>query len=355
MAKVPSPQCDVLLIGSVPLGSAEEVFETLSSSLGDRVCWAPDGETGERINWIQFQIPILAQNPLLELVQPDPDKYTTTLPFLRLKEGADPAALSFSNLGYRDAALASYAVFQDLKRDGRIPRHWRFQVSLPTPLAAVGAFVLPQDQPKVEPAYTRQLLAELDEICASIPQDELAIQWDVAVEFALLEGVFPSTLGNVEEEIIERLTDIGNRVPEGVHLGYHLCYGDYEHHHFAQPKDASTLVRVANAVSRRVERPIQFVHLPVPRDRTDDAYYAPLRELELQPETRLFLGLVHHTDGLEGTLKRVEAAGRVIGDFGVATECGLGRRPSETIPELLRIHAEAAAQLGRAAEAGRSD
>ena len=25
--------------------------------------------------------------------------------------------------------------------------------------------------------------------------------------------------------------------------------------------------------------------------------------------------------------------------FGVATECGMGRRPPETIPELLRIHA----------------
>ena len=28
--------------------------------------------------------------------------------------------------------------------------------------------------------------------------------------------------------------------------------------------------------------------------------------------------------------------------FGIATECGFGRRPAETIPELLRIHAEAA-------------
>jgi hypothetical protein len=31
----------------------------------------------------------------------------------------------------------------------------------------------------------------------------------------------------------------------------------------------------------------------------------------------------------------------------VATECGMGRRPSETIPELLRIHAEVAAPLER--------
>jgi len=31
--------------------------------------------------------------------------------------------------------------------------------------------------------------------------------------------------------------------------------------------------------------------------------------------------------------------------FGVATECGLGRRPPETIPDLLRIHSEVAAPV----------
>jgi hypothetical protein len=34
-------------------------------------------------------------------------------------------------------------------------------------------------------------------------------------------------------------------------------------------------------------------------------------------------------------------AERFVKEFGIATECGFGRRPPETVPELLRIHAEA--------------
>ena len=82
--------------------------------------------------------------------------------------------------------------------------------------------------------------------------------------------------------------------------------------------------------------------MPVPRDRTDEAYFAPLRQMQLNPETEFYLGLVHMTDGLEGTRARIAAAQAVVGNFGVATECGLGRRDPETIPELLGIHARVA-------------
>jgi hypothetical protein len=45
-----------------------------------------------------------------------------------------------------------------------------------------------------------------------------------------------------------------------------------------------------------VRRPIQFFHLPAPKPRTDDAYFAPLAGFKLRPETELYLGLVHHDD-----------------------------------------------------------
>lgn len=83
----------------------------------------------------------------------------------------------------------------------------------------------------------------------------------------------------------------------------------------------------------------------VPRNRTDDAYFALLRRLRLHPETELYLGLVHFTDGVAGTRRRIAAAQKVVADFGVATECDMGRRNSETIPELLHIHSEVAAPL----------
>ncbi|MBH61336.1 MAG: hypothetical protein CL569_02570 [Alphaproteobacteria bacterium] len=97
---------------------------------------------------------------------------------------------------------------------------------------------------------------------------------------------------------------------------------------------------VANVIAAAVNRPIQWIHMPVPRDRPDDEYFQPLNKLKIEQATKLFLGLVHHTDGVEGTRSRVETAEKFISDFGISTECGMGRRPPQTIPELLRIHAE---------------
>lgn len=55
----------------------------------------------------------------------------------------------------------------------------------------------------------------------------------------------------------------------------------------------------------------------------------------------LYLGLVH-ADDMQGTLERMGAARKVISkDFGVATECGLGRTPVESIDNILEISAAA--------------
>ncbi len=309
----------VHLVGSVPLGDAEDVFRTTSSILGGRLRRMPDGETGERTNWIGWQARFIGSNPQFEKIPPDPSSYAP-LPRFKLHAPLSSGEITFERLGYADAARASYAVFLQLKQEGLISSRTRFQVSLPTPLAPVFAFIVPSDQAMVEPAYEAAMFAELDQIAAAIPHHELAIQWDVAVEFGILENAMPSTFEDAKKMVVERLVRLGHRVPAEVELGYHLCYGDAGHKHFVEP-------------------------VPVPRNRTDVAYFAPLRRLQLHPETELYLGLVHFTDGVEGTQRRIEAAQRVVADFGVATECGMGRRNPETIPELLRIHSEVAAPL----------
>jgi hypothetical protein len=60
-----------------------------------------------------------------------------------------------------------------------------------------------------------------------------------------------------------------------------------------------------------VQRLIQFFHLPAPKPRTDDAYFAPLTGLKLRPETELYLGLVHLD--MAGNAARLAAARRHIG------------------------------------------
>src|SRR5690606_27832431 len=57
---------DVLIVGSVPLGGAEAVFRALAGALGARVRRLPDGETGARLNWIEFQTPVFDSHPMFE-------------------------------------------------------------------------------------------------------------------------------------------------------------------------------------------------------------------------------------------------------------------------------------------------
>lgn len=340
------------LNGSVPLKDAEAVFRAVGSTLGDRVRRVPDGETGVRTNWIGFQSPVFAATGQFDVVPPAPGAYAP-LPRLKPKEGVDPRQIKFGRLGYADAAKSSYEMFAALKREGKIARGVRFQVSLPTPLAPVAGFVAPDALAAVEPAYEARLMQELDEIATAIPQDELAVQWDAAVEFGMLEGVWPVAFRDVRQEVLDRLIRLGNRVPARVELGYHLCYGDAGHRHFKEPVDMAKLVDIANAIVTGVRRPVQWFSMPVPRNRADDAYFAPLGGLRLSPETELYLGLVHLTDKAAGTRHRIEAAQRALDrPFGVAAECGLGRRPPETIPELLRIHAEVTMPLNEPATAG---
>jgi hypothetical protein len=327
------------LVGSVPLADADAVFRAAAGALGGQLKRIPDGETGVRSNWIGWQYHVMAAHPLLELVPPDAP-VDAALPRFRLRADADARQLTFGNLGYADAALASYTTFAALQQAGDIPAGVRFLVSLPTPLAPVVGFVIPRDQLAVEAAYEARLLAEVDQLCAAIPHDQLALQWDIAVEFGVLEGVWQVAFSDLEAGIVDRVARISARVPEDVELGYHLCYGDAGHQHFVQPRDASRLVGIANAISARVARSIQWLHLPVPRDRDDDAYFAPLADLTLHPETELYLGLVHLTDGVTGAERRMAAARRVVPAFGVATECGFGRRPPETVAALLRLHAD---------------
>jgi hypothetical protein len=146
----------------------------------------------------------------------------------------------------------------------------------------------------------------------------------------------------MQESFANILIDLGNHVPADIDLLYHLCYGDANHKHAAEPTDKGDMVEFTNRLMSGLNRPEQMVHMPVPRDRPDEAYFAPLRQLKLTPETQLCLGLVHHTDGVDGTRRRMATADKFVRDYSIATECGFGRRDPATIPELLRIHAQAA-------------
>ena len=328
----------VHLVGSVPLASPEEVFRTLASGLGDRIRRVPDGETGPRSDWIVWQYPVLSALPQFEVGPPGTGNNYRALPRLRLRAGERAEDIRLENLGYAEAAIASYRVFARLKRDGEVPAACRLQVCLPTPLAPISAFIAAEDQAALEPIYEARMLRELAEIADAIPHEQLAIQWDTNVELGMLEGTFPVWFSDVRGGILERLLRLSRHVPPAVELGYHLCYGDSPRRYVAEPADAGKLVQIASPLATSLDRPLNWLHLPVPIGRDDEAYFEPLADLRLRPETELYLGVVHLADGVEGARRRIAAARRHVDGFGVATECGWGRSAPSTVPELIELH-----------------
>ena len=343
------------LVGSVNLPTAEEVLGTVAERLGEHITHIPDGEVGERYYWLQFQTRRFDRTPGLVRLGDTPILIRGEFdqrPFA-LDGSVAAADLRFPDLGYADAAIESFGTFRRLQEAGTIPAGTRFQVSLPTPAAVVGVFFAPQDRAAIEPVYTAALFAELDRIAAAIPHEALALQWDTAVEFAWLERavlggfVLAPWWDDVLEGVLTRLVEAASRVPADAAVGFHLCYGDVEEAHFVQPTDAGVLAQVVRGLLARTPRPLAWIHLPVPIERSDAAYFAPLQGVEVPEGTDLHLGLVHHEDGLEGALARIDAASTAVPRFGVATECGFGRGPAERTGPLLDLHRRILEVAGR--------
>jgi hypothetical protein len=332
----------VLLLGSVPFESAQAVFETVASSIGDLVKRIPDGEVGERKQWIMWQEGVVKRAKGVEPAatrEIAPGYHFTTY---KVKSGGSSADVEFGPLGYAEAARGSYEEFKRLRAEGKIPAGTRFQVCLPTSLATVKQFFETDSLVAVWSKYEARLNEEIAEIANAVPHRDLAIQFDICVEICAILEVPELAKLIPMSELVASIARISERVPRDAELGLHLCIGDPGHKHLVEPKDMGLMVEFANSMAAAVNRPISWIHMPVPRERDDDAYFAPLKNLKLKPGTEFYLGLVHFSDGMEGAERRLAAAKRAVSNFGVATECGFGRRDPETIPRLLELHREVA-------------
>lgn len=329
----------VHLVGSIPLSSTEESFRYISKAVGGHVLRIPDGETGSRWNFIQWQQEMFPKYALLSLFSPDIDAQLAETVSKEEIERLVAEAQSLETK-YDEAAVYSYATFKKLKDEGVIGKDVRFQVSLPTALGVI-VFLKPAYRSAIEPIYEAALLRSLTRIQAEIPAAELAIQWDMALDMGMIEGLpwlQPWFDGPVLDGVVERILILANKVASGIDMGFHLCYGDAGHKHFMEPASTAAMARVANAILQNVERTVQWFHMPVPKSRSDVEYFAPLKGLNTQEDTTLYLGLVHAND-YEGTVSRIKAAEHVglRHRFGVATECGMGRTPAAELDSIFQI------------------
>ena len=142
-------------------------------------------------------------------------------------------------------------------------------------------------------------------------------------------------------------------VHDDAELTFHLCYGDSKFgaspfmgdppdeeaaarggRHIL-PRDAATIVALANGLSRHVARRIDAFQAATVAAWNRRAHWRPLAELAIEPDTEFYLGLLHAEDGAAGAHRRAGLAAEFLPHFGLSTECGLGRHSHDQLEAVL--------------------
>ena len=340
------------LVGSVPLDTPQEVFETFGAPLGQYLAAMPDGEVGPRRHWIsRVHYQVLAAHPELEIVQrPAPDDNGVERQFPRnasdawhfkVKDGVKDVRFGDPGwrLGYARDAINSFFVFRVMKERGVLPKHLRFQVSIPMVNSVLPPRIFPDpaDLAKIRPGYAAATRVEIAMIIAKIPNDELALQWDCSTELQDAYGAVPGySIDGAIERNLDEVRALSPQIPGAVALGYHFCFGTLGGWPRFAPDDLGHAVTLANAFVAASGRRVDWIHVPV-LDRSDDAFFAPLRRLEPQG-ARVYLGAVHNMDTFA---ERLAVARKFLPEFGLGAYCGFGRLPPSALAGVLADHIKA--------------
>ena len=293
----------LLLVGSIPLDTVQDVFETFGAPLGRAMAAIPDGEVGPRRHWIsRVHYQVLAAHPELDIVRrPKPDNGVERLAprdasdswLFRVRDGVERVRFGDPGwrLGYARDAINSYFVFATLREKGVLARHLRFQVSLPSVNSVLPPRIFPNtaDLDKIKPGYEDALAAEVAKIVEKIPAKDLAIQWDCASEVGDVYGNIPQfpREGAIERNVAQ-FKRLSGQIPADVALGYHLCFGTLGGWPRFSPPNLGEAVNLANALIETAPRRVDWMHMPV-LDRSDDAFFAPLANLR-PGSTRVYSG-----------------------------------------------------------------
>jgi hypothetical protein len=342
---------DLMLVGSIPLDTVTEVFEKFGGPLGGHLTTLPDGEVGPRKHWIsRVHYQVLSGHPELETVRrPAPEDGVERLNprnagdswQFKVKAGVERVRFGDPGwrLGFARDAINSYFVFKTMRDKGQLPKHLRFQVSIPSVNSTLPPriFVDQGDLAKIRPGYQDALAAEVAKIVEKIPNEDLAIQWDCATEVQDAYGAIP---GFSKETAIERnvgqIKALSAKVPEKAALGFHLCFGTLGGWPRFAPDDLSGAVELGNAFIEAAGRKVDWIHIPVLGD-ADEKFFTPLKNLKPKG-AKVYLGMVHHMDTLPA---RLAAAKKYLPEFGLAAYCGFGRVPPSELPSLLDEHLQA--------------
>lgn len=321
------------LVGSIPGDDATDAMALALDRLGGHLDFLPDGETGERRNWIISMLEAFRDHPVLELAKDgDWSDYDRT-PRFRIQRGErlHGADLDLGIVSAARQALPAHRQACARLAEAGSPGRPTLQAGIPGDLDLAMFTFGPTGPLRHRRPFTEALATTMHETY-SLTGGDVLFQIEIPVELVLLARAPRPARGALARLLARAVVGLALAAPAGARFGVHLCLGDMNHRALGRLTDAEPLTQLSNALVAHwpSTRPLHYVHAPLaaadspPVD--DPAFYRPLRWLALDG-VRLVAGFAHEDQDLD-TQRRIRghietAVGHPVD---VSTSCGLGRR-----------------------------
>jgi hypothetical protein len=318
------------LVGSLPGPDPVTAMTTALELLRPHLRTLPDGETGERRNWVISIIDGLRNHPDLRLKKPgDWSDYDKT-PVLAIRDGHKLYGASL-DFGHVAAVTQSFPQFEKVKESAGLPQ-LRFQEGVPGDFDLAMFTLGPVGALRHRRPFTEASLAEIRDVKKITGPDTL-FQIEVPVELVLLAKAPAATRPALAGFLARAVTALAAGAAEGTRFAVHLCLGDMNNRAFGLMTDVTPLVLLANAVMKAwpAGRPLEILHAPfAAADQpatTDVAFYRPLSKLKLVAGVQFAAGFAHESQSLADQRQiRSVIEDHLQRQVLIAAACGLGRR-----------------------------
>ncbi|KAB2352337.1 hypothetical protein [Actinomadura rudentiformis] len=342
-------QRSIHLVGSYPAENVRDAMTAAVQQAGKHLRTLPDGEVGERRNWVVHIIEAFRNRPDVVLRKDGDWSGYDDVPVFKMRKGHRLTAGSL-DLGHVRDAEESYAAFKEIRAQHGLDG-LSFQVGIPGDLDLALFTFGPAGAFTRRGPFREALIREINEI-AGWGGGDVLFQLEFPVELVMVTTA-PAPLRGLAARFLARgMTRLAAAAPPGTRFGVHLCVGDLNHKALKRMKSTAPLVALTNALLRAWPegRVLDYVHVPLAAGdeppTLEPRFYRDLRRLARMPrDVRFVAGLAHEEQGLteqQQVLRTVEAMlGRPVD---VSPACGLGRRTPEAAERTL---ARAVALAGR--------
>ena len=344
---VKPPVRTVHVVGSVPADSPKDAFGILREELGDRLGpTTPDGQTGDRLNWIYRIVEALRGHPHVELIRDGTWSDYSDIPAFRVRKGR---RLRWVDLDYFAALERSWPDFVEFNTGASRT----LQVGIPSPAGlAYVTFGMNPARAATNLAVFRE--ATIREIAAmhTHTRGEVVFQLELPIELATISRLPLAARKVMATRLASEVLRLVESAPRKARFGLHICLGDLNQRALANPDNTRPAVLLANAIMADWPpgRSLDYVHVGLAAGAEpptlEPDYYAPLKTLWIPPEVRFVGGFIHEKRSVEELLMIRDELEHILDrSIDVAASCGLGRRDPTTARQNLRL-ARAVAETG---------